>query len=133
LPALIRKFHEESDVQQHAINLWGSGTPRREFLHSSDLAKAVIYLLENYDNPVPINVGTGSEVSIAELAELIRTVSGYKGDLNWDTSKPDGTPRKVLDVSRISGLGWHPEVTLEAGISSTYSWYSLNKGMKIGG
>jgi GDP-L-fucose synthase len=123
LPALIRKFHEAKEQSRPTVELWGSGTPRREFLHVDDLARACLVLLERYDDPGPINVGTGEDVTIRELAELVAGVVGFHGDLTFDSTKPDGTPRKVLDVSRIKALGWAPQVSLEAGIRSTYDWF----------
>jgi GDP-L-fucose synthase len=106
-----------------SVTLWGSGSPKREFLHVDDLAKAILFLLEGYDDAVAINVGTGVDLEIRELANLIAQVTGYNGDIEWDTSKPDGTPRKLLDVSRINRLGWRSEIALEQGVASTYKWY----------
>jgi GDP-L-fucose synthase len=126
LPALIRRFHNAKTSGNSSVSLWGTGSPKREFLHSDDLGRACLFLLENYDDDVAINVGVGQDISIKELAELIRTTVGYQGDVSWDGSKPDGTPRKLLDVSRITNLGWKPEISLEDGIRSTYSWYLDN-------
>jgi GDP-L-fucose synthase len=123
LPALIRRFHEAKVAAAASVTLWGSGTPKREFLHAYDLASASIYLLENYQGDIALNVGTGTDVSIKELAELIRAIVGYEGEIAWDGTKPDGTPRKLLDVSRINALGWAPKISLEDGIRSTYEWY----------
>lgn len=123
LPALMRKFHEAEANHVGSVTLWGSGSPKREFLHVDDLAKAILFLLEGYDDAVAINVGTGVDLEIRELANLIAQVTGYNGDIEWDTSKPDGTPRKLLDVSRINKLGWRSEITLEQGVASTYQWY----------
>lgn len=123
LPALIRRFHEAKVNDAPSVTLWGSGTPKREFLHADDLASASIFLLENYQGDIALNVGTGSDVSIKELAEIIREIVGYEGEITWDATKPDGTPRKLLDVSRISALGWSPKISLEDGIRSTYEWY----------
>jgi GDP-L-fucose synthase len=120
LPALIRKFHEAKLNNSESVTLWGSGSPLREFLHSDDLASASLFLLESYDDAVPINVGTGKDISILELAGLIKDVVGFAGDIEWDASKPDGTPRKLLDVSRLSALGWKPSISLQEGINSTY-------------
>lgn len=120
LPALIRRFHEAKVAGKENVSLWGSGSPRREFLHSDDLASACLFLLENYDNDVAINVGTGEDLSILELAEMIRDSVGYKGSIKWDKSKPDGTPRKLLDVTRISTLGWFAKIDLMTGIAMTY-------------
>ena len=123
LPALMRKFHEAKANNLDPVTLWGSGSPKREFLHVDDLARAVLFLLGGYDDAVAINVGTGVDLEIRELANLIAQVTGYSGEIEWDTSKPDGTPRKLLDVSRINNLGWQSEIDLEQGIASTYQWY----------
>jgi GDP-L-fucose synthase len=120
LPALIRKIHEAKVKGESSITLWGSGLPRREFLHSNDLASASVLLIEKYDHNMPVNIGTGKDTEIRELAELISQVVGYEGTVLWDTSKPDGTPRKLLDISRISNLGWAPSISLREGIESTY-------------
>ena len=126
LPALLRKFHEAKLSGAESVTLWGSGTPRREFLHVDDLAKAVLFLLQGYDEATAINVGTGVDIEISELASLISEVTNFKGSINWDTSKPDGTPRKLLDVSRINQLGWNSEILLTDGIKSTYEWFVQN-------
>ena len=126
LPALLRKFHEAKLSGLDSVTLWGSGTPRREFLHVDDLAKAVLFLLQGYDEATAINVGTGVDIEISELASLISEVTDFKGSINWDTSKPDGTPRKLLDVSRINQLGWNSEILLTDGIKSTYEWFVQN-------
>ena len=123
LPALLRKFHEASLSGAESVTLWGSGSPRREFLHVDDLAKAVLFLLQGYDGATAINVGTGVDLEISELAGLIAQVTGYDGQINWDTSKPDGTPQKLLDVSRINNLGWTSEITLNQGLRTTYDWF----------
>jgi len=123
LPALIRRFHEAKVSGAREVVLWGSGTPRREFLHVDDLAAATLFLLENYDSGETINVGVGQDVTIRELAEIVADVVGYDGDLVQDTSKPDGTPRKLLDVSKINGLGWKATVPLREGIATTYQWF----------
>jgi GDP-L-fucose synthase len=123
LPALIRRFHEAKDSGAGEVVLWGTGTPRREFLHVDDLAAASLFLLENYDSGETINVGVGQDVTIRELAEIVADVVGYDGDLVQDTSKPDGTPRKLLDVSKINGLGWKATVPLREGIAMTYQWF----------
>jgi GDP-L-fucose synthase len=120
LPALIRKFHEAKLKNSETVTLWGSGSPLREFLHSDDLASASLFLLESYDDAVPINVGTGKDISILELARLIKDVVGFAGEIKWDASKPDGTPRKLLDVSRLTALGWQSSISLQEGINSTY-------------
>jgi GDP-L-fucose synthase len=123
LPALLRKFHEASLSEAESVTLWGSGNPRREFLHVDDLAKAVLFLLQGYDGATAINVGTGVDLEISELAGLIAQVTGYDGQINWDTSKPDGTPQKLLDVGLINSLGWKSEIDLVGGIQSTYEWF----------
>ena len=123
LPALIGKFHAAKRYERDEVVLWGTGAPRREFLHVDDLARACVVLLESYDEPMPINVGVGGDVSIRDLAALVARVVGYDGAVRWDTSKPDGTPRKLLDVSRITALGWRAETSLGDGIRSTYDWY----------
>ena len=123
LPAMVRRFHEAKEQGVESVTLWGSGTPRREFLHVDDLARACLFLLEAYDDPAPINVGVGVDLSVRSLAELVTGVVGYEGSLRWDTGKPDGTPRKLLDVSRIQELGWSAEIPLDEGVRSTYQWY----------
>jgi GDP-L-fucose synthase len=127
LPALIRKFDDAKNSGASSVTLWGSGSPRREFLHADDLGRACLFLLENYDDDVAINVGVGEDISIKELAELIQTVTAFEGVIDWDSSKPDGTPRKLLDVSRATDLGWEAEISLEEGIRSTYEWYKEHK------
>ena len=124
LPALIHRFHDAKVSGADAVTLWGDGSALREFLHSDDLAAASVFLLENYDEPGPINVGFGEEISIKELAELIGEIVGFSGDIRWDTSKPNGTPRKILDSTRIHDLGWAPKVGLVEGIKSTYEAYA---------
>jgi GDP-L-fucose synthase len=126
LPALMRKFHDAKVSGAKSVTLWGTGTPRREFLHSYDLAKACLYLLEEYDDEVAINIGVGADITIKELAEMIQRIVEFEGTIEWDSSKPDGTPRKLLDVSKISALGWKPSVTLLDGVSQTYSWYTAS-------
>ena len=123
LPALIRRFHEAARDGAPSVTLWGTGSPRREFLHVDDLAAACLRLLDVYDEGEHINVGVGEDVTIAELAALIADVVGYSGELEWDTSKPDGTPRKLLDVTRMKSLGWEPAIGLREGIASTYEDY----------
>ena len=123
LPALLRKFHEASLSGAESVTLWGSGTPRREFLHVDDLAKAVLFLLQGYDEATAINVGTGIDLEIRELASRIAQVTDYQGQVKWDTSKPDGTPQKLLDVTRINNLGWTSEITLDQGLKMTYEWF----------
>jgi GDP-L-fucose synthase len=126
LPALIRRCHEAKERGDQHLTVWGTGTPRREFLHVDDLADAVVFALENYDSDQFINVGCGEDITIRELAELVRSAVGYNGHLIFDSTKPDGTPRKLLDVSRISALGWRPRITLKMGIERTYAWYREN-------
>jgi len=123
LPALIRKFHEAKQGGEREVEVWGTGTPRREFLHVDDLADACLFLMERYEDERLINVGWGRDITIRELAETVAQVVGFTGSLRFDTSKPDGTPRKQLDVARLAALGWTPRIDLEAGIRSTYSWF----------
>ena len=123
LPALLRKFHEAEVAGAPEVTIWGSGTPRREFLHVDDLADAAVFLMNQYDSGEIVNVGTGEDLTIAELAQTMARVTGYRGRMVFDSSKPDGTPRKLLDVSRLQGLGWRAKITLEDGITSTYQWY----------
>jgi len=120
LPALIRRFHEATVAGAPTVTLWGSGAPRREFLHVYDLATACIRLLETYDDPTPINIGTGEDLTIAELAHLIAGTVGYQGEILWDATRPDGTPRKLLDVAPVRALGWGPGITLADGIRATW-------------
>lgn len=123
LPALIRKFHEARLRGDAEAVVWGTGTPRREFLHVDDLADACLFLMEHYDGPEPVNVGWGEDIAIGELAALVREVVGFAGQLRFDVSKPDGTPRKLLDTQRLRTLGWAPRIHLRAGIQATYSWF----------
>jgi GDP-L-fucose synthase len=123
LAALLRKAHEAKTARAREIIVWGSGTPRREFLHVDDLASACLFLLENYDSPDIINIGSGADLTVRELAEMICEVVGFEGELTWDPSKPDGTPRKLLDISKIESLGWQPTIPLREGIAQTYEWY----------
>jgi GDP-L-fucose synthase len=123
LPAMLRRLHEAKVSGAKAVTMWGSGTPRREFLHVDDLAAACIFLMETYDGEIPLNVGCGTDVTIRELAETIARVVQFEGRIEWDLSKPDGTPQKLLDTSRINQLGWLPTVSLEVGIRDTYSWF----------
>jgi len=125
-PALIRKF-SEAQANGTSVKLWGTGSPMREFLHVDDLAKACAVLLAKYDSPEHINIGTGIDVTIKELAAAVAAAVGFTGDIEWDTSKPDGTPRKVLDVTKMKALGWKPEISLQAGVASTVEWYKQNK------
>jgi GDP-L-fucose synthase len=126
LPALIRKAYEAKVRKDQKLTVWGTGKPRREFLHVDDLASACLLLLEKYDSPEIINVGCGEDISIRELAELICDVVGFDGELAWDTTKPDGTPRKLLDVTRLFALGWKPAIPLRDGIARTYEWFRAN-------
>jgi GDP-L-fucose synthase len=123
LPAFIRRFIEAAESGADKVTLWGSGTPLREFLHVDDLAQAVVVASEKYDSSLHLNVGSGEELSIKDLAEKVAAAAGFAGKIEWDSSKPDGTPRKVLDVSRIKALGWKPTITLDEGIASTIAWY----------
>jgi len=123
LPALLRKFHMAKEAGDAAVTVWGSGTPRREFLYVDDLADALCFLMERYESPEIINVGCGEDITIADLAALIRDIVGYGGEIVFDRSKPDGTPRKLLDVSKSRALGWQPRTTLADGIAATYAWY----------
>lgn len=127
LPALIRRFHEAKEAGDPSVTLWGSGTPRREFLHVDDLASACMHLMNTYDDPNIINIGTGEDTPIKDLAELIRDVVGYTGHIEWDTEKPDGTPRKLLDVSRLHALGWNHTIELPEGVSATYAWFENHR------
>lgn len=126
LPAMIRKFHEAKIENKDSVVLWGTGSPMREFLHVDDLAKACHFLLENYDAPSPVNIGWGEDVTIKELAEIVKETVGFTGEISWDTEKPDGTPRKLLDTSTINELGWLPQIQLRDGIKDTYAWYLAN-------
>jgi GDP-L-fucose synthase len=126
LAAMIRKFHDAKVAGAPSVTLWGTGTPRREFLHVDDLARASVMLLEEYDDDAPINVGVGADVAIHEAAEVVASVVGYEGERAWDKSKPNGTPRKLLDVSRLQALGWEPAISLHDGIASTYEWFAAN-------
>jgi GDP-L-fucose synthase len=128
LPALIRRFHEAKVRGDESVTVWGTGTPRREFLHVDDLADAVLYLLQAYDAEPIVNIGWGQDVTIRELAELVMSAIGYSGRLIFDATKPDGTPRKLLDVSRLAGLGWQAKIPLKDGIERTYAWYREHTG-----
>ena len=123
MPALIRRFHEAKELDASQVTVWGTGTPRREFLHADDLAEAALLLMDRYDAPEIINVGAGNDVTIRNLALLIQRVVGYRGAIVFDPAKPDGTPRKLLDSSRIRAVGWQPRISLEEGIRTTYEWY----------
>jgi GDP-L-fucose synthase len=126
-PALIRKFIEAKRNNDNEVVLWGSGTPLREFLHADDLAKAIVICLDKYDESQQINIGTSVETSISDLALNIARQTGFKGKITWDSSRPNGTPRKVLDITKITKLGWKPSITLDQGIASTVEWYQENK------
>lgn len=128
LPALVRRYEEARISSASVVTNWGSGTPRREFLHVDDMASAVMHLLENFHGPRQVNVGTGIDHTIAEVAEAVRSAVGFTGDTRWDTSKPDGTPRKVLDVGTLHSLGWNHVISLEQGIADTVEWYRANAG-----
>jgi GDP-L-fucose synthase len=123
LPALIRRFHEAKTLGLPSVTIWGTGAPRREFLHVDDLADACLFLMERCDASEPINVGVGSDMSILELARLVATIVGFEGEILTDPSKPDGTPRKLLDVSKLQTMGWKPSLSLEQGVRSVYAWY----------
>jgi GDP-L-fucose synthase len=123
LPALIRRFDEAVRSGTPTVTVWGTGTPRREFLHVDDLARACVHLLEHYDEPEPVNIGVGEDLPIREIAEMVAEVVGFEGTIEFDTTKPDGTPRKLLDVSRIRQLGWEPRIGLREGLAETYRWY----------
>jgi GDP-L-fucose synthase len=127
LPALLRKVHEAKEARASEVEVWGTGKPRREFLHVDDLSDACVFLMRNYDGDGWVNVGWGRDETIAELADTIRRVVGFTGSLRFDSSKPDGTPRKLLDTSRLAALGWTPKIGLEAGIRSTYEWFLNNR------
>ena len=128
LPALLRRFHEAQRDGLQEVTVWGSGTPKREFLHSDDLASACLFLMEHYDSPEIINIGWGQDCTIRELAEMIAETVGYTGTLKWDDSRPDGTQRKVLDNRKLSALGWEPKISLQEGLRLTYQWYLENHG-----
>ena len=123
LPALIRRFHEAKQAGKEEVIVWGTGEPKREFLHVDDLADACIYLMKNYNDSEIINIGTGQDVSLKELANIIKEIIGYQGEIKWDKSKPDGTPRKLLDITRLYNLGWQHKISLAEGIKDTYNWY----------
>ncbi len=123
LPSLLRKFHEAKVNKQPQVEVWGTGSPMREFLYVDDLASAVVFLMNNYDGSEIVNIGTGKDCTIKELAEMIKEVVGYEGQIYWNTSKPDGTPRKLLDVSRLNKLGWKYKTDFKTGLKKTYEWY----------
>jgi GDP-L-fucose synthase len=126
LPALIRRFHEAGARGDDSVTVWGTGAPRREFLHADDLADAILFLLQSYDAEPLVNVGWGQDVTVRELAELVQSVVGFRGRLIFDRAKPDGTPRKLLDVSRLTNLGWQPKIRLKDGIEQTYAWFKAH-------
>jgi len=130
LPALLRKAHDAKTRNQNELIVWGTGKPRREFLHVDDLASACLLLLEKYDSPEIINIGCGEDITIRELAELICDVVGFNGELVWDATKPDGTPRKLLDITKIRALSWQPTIPLRQGIAQTYEWFLANRAVR---
>ncbi len=132
LPALLRRFHEARERGDGQVTLWGTGTPRREFLHVDDLAEAVLFLLERHDSSDTLNIGTGQDITIDELARLVARVVGYQGEIAYDSTRPDGTPRKLLDVSRIHALGWRHRISLSEGLVSTYRWFVENQAVSSG-
>lgn len=132
LPALIRRFHEAKERGDASVTIWGTGTPRREFLHVDDLADAALFLMQNYSGEQFVNVGTGTDLIILELAQLVAGVVGFKGSVVTDPSKPDGTPRKLLDVSRLEAMGWKARIGLREGVAGAYAWYLENAGMARG-
>jgi GDP-L-fucose synthase len=127
LPSLIRRFHEAKLHNTPSVTLWGSGTPTREFLFVDDLAAACAFLLENYSGSDIVNIGTGQEISIREAAEIIRGITGYTGEIRWDTTQPDGNPRRLLDVSRLDKLGWKAQTDFRTGVAQTYQWFLDNR------
>ncbi|WP_339171893.1 GDP-L-fucose synthase [Anoxybacillus sp. FSL W8-1294] len=130
LPALIRKFHEAKENNAPYVEVWGTGAPRREFLYSDDLADACVFLMNNYEGNEIVNVGVGEDISIKELAEKIKSIVGYQGEIKFDTTKPDGTPRKLVDVSKINALGWKASISLEEGLQKAYQWFLDNVAVK---
>jgi GDP-L-fucose synthase len=130
LPALIRKFHEAKENNAPYVEVWGTGTPRREFLYSDDLADACVFLMNNYEGNEIVNVGVGEDISIKELAEKIKSIVGYEGEIIFDTTKPDGTPRKLVDVSKINALGWKASISLDEGLQKAYQWFLDNVAVK---
>ncbi|MBZ0215413.1 MAG: NAD-dependent epimerase/dehydratase family protein, partial [Fimbriimonadaceae bacterium] len=127
LPALLRKAHEAKLANAKQMVVWGTGTPRREFLHVDDLADALLFLIRNYSDEIPLNIGWGDDIAIGEVAALLAKIVGFEGQLVFDTSKPDGAPRKLLDTTRLSALGWKPKIQLEEGLKSYYTWFLENQ------
>ncbi len=127
IPALLRKIHEAKISGAGFVEIWGTGNPRREFLHVDDLADACVFLMENYNSSEIINIGAGEDIQISELAALIKEVVGYEGDMRFNRDMPDGTPRKLLDVSRLNSLGWKPSISFREGLVATYKWYLENQ------
>jgi len=130
LPALLRKAHDAKTRNENKLIVWGTGKPRREFLHVDDLASACLLLLEKYDSPEIVNIGCGEDITVRELAELICDVVGFNGELVWDATKPDGTPRKLLDITKIRALSWQPTIPLRQGIAQTYEWFLANRAVR---
>ena len=130
LPALLRKAHDAKTRNQNELIVWGTGKPRREFLHVDDLASACLLLLEKYDSPEIVNIGCGEDITVRELSELICDVVGFNGELVWDATKPDGTPRKLLDITKIRALSWQPTIPLRQGIAQTYEWFLANRAVR---
>jgi GDP-L-fucose synthase len=128
LPALMRRFHEAKLNKDDKVTVWGSGSPRREFLHVDDLADAVLFLMENYSDEQAVNIGIGEDITIKDVAEMVKAVVGFEGNLEFDSSKPDGTPRKLLDVSKLHGLGWSEKIPFAQGLNSTYQWFLGHQG-----
>jgi GDP-L-fucose synthase len=131
LPALIRKFHEAKENSQPFVEVWGTGTPKREFLYSDDLADACVYLMGHYEGNEIVNIGVGEDIEIGQLAHLVKETVGYKGEIKFDTSKPDGTPRKLVDVTKLNSLGWKATTSLEEGLTKAYKWFLENKVQKV--
>jgi GDP-L-fucose synthase len=131
LPALIRKFHDAQEAGASSVELWGTGTPRREFIHADDLADACVFLMRNYSGIEPVNIGVGVDITIAELAQMIARIVGFSGEIKFDHSHPDGTPRKLLDTSRLTELGWQPRIALEDGIAKVYDWYRTHVAVAV--
>ena len=126
MPAIIRKFHDAKMRGDAMVELWGSGTPKREFLYIDDLAKSLIFLMNEYNEAQHINIGAGEDISISDLAIIIKDIVGFEGQVIWDARKPDGTPRKLLDTTKINRLGWEVETSLKEGIKKTYEWFKTN-------